>query len=445
MEITDDRLRSIGAQEPSATAGEAAMMAEELLRVRAKPKPARSSKKSDAAATWRALLIAARSIEPVMGRVLLTGKGLRAWTDALQLECEGPALGPEPMAAVVDCEALYRALRGAKGSITWDGARTFTNGDATFQIDVAGAEDYPIMGKFDVAPDGGPWQLRHSGSIDFVASDLQELLARVHHAVSKDYTLPNRWGVQLSPGVAIATDGHRIAVTDVDASDKVSRDQGVLLPRPAVDLLHGRLLKRMTGPVVMRWCWFYEERPGRGVKGQVELTGAGWILRAQLADVDYVPWQKVIPSQGRFTAALRSRKELLDALKRLSTAEKVDLIADANGERLKLDGQAADGAKSSILIPAISVTPGFEIRLNHSYFVEALESLEGSEVVLNYGYSKDPGNDPIKISCVEAPCSVRVIMPMRREVIIGVDGGTARPFARDHAASTERRAVLRRG
>jgi len=413
--------------DPPITLAEGAAMASALL----KRKSAKKSKGPDPARELRAALEHVRALDlpkymPVMNYALVSGAILRATDLYSELEIAIPDLGGSGLLPIVD---VLMALKGASGAVTWDGARQLTMGSTSVQLLAPPlVEDYPAMSwgaaieePPPVASPAPPWKARESHVHTVDAAELFTKIAAVEHASSADETRPHLNGLLIvfRSGDHVdcaATDGHRLAVTDMSSEQERERVTTLILPRSTLALLSR--FSRGSDRLHMRWAWFDRKHVGFGeTLGRVEISGAGWRLRAKPVDGHFPPYEKVIPGPGTMRWDL-PRGAITAALEALSAAPQgrcggSRLEVSEDGSTLVMSLESPDSGTITHRVPVQPTGERFVIGVNAGYLLDATRSITGDAVVIDVGYSKDKAIDPIRVWSPAAPLDMRVVMPCR--------------------------------
>ena len=198
---------------------------------------------------------------------------------------------------------------------------------------------------------------------------------------------------------SVATDGHRLALSDLDQADLSDSVKQVIVPRKGVIELQ-RLLQEVEGNVNLSL-------------GTAHLCAASdsFTLTTKLIDGKFPDYERVIPKNGERTV-LADRQELHQALARtgLFSNEKF------RGIRVKLEsGQlqlSANNPEQEEAEETISVEysgDDLEVGFNVSYLQDVLSVLESEKVRMTLQDS----NSSAVIEDPEKEDSVYVVMPMK--------------------------------
>jgi len=237
------------------------------------------------------------------------------------------------------------------------------------------------------------------------AHTLAAMLKRTDGHVSLDETRFHVCGVKLEADGdvlrALATDGHRLALTEApfDLASLVFPGKGASVPRRSC--IEIRKVLQAGGCRVG-----VDDRNIYVSQGAVEIT-------SKLILGDFPAWRQIIPSEAR-TPLVVPRKPLIAALERSSV-----LCTDTRGVKLSLSKGALrieasdpDKGTSDETIAATYTGKARVMGFNPSYLIDALKTIEGDDVALLLGGELDPGI----VKAINGPSDEKhlvVIMPMR--------------------------------
>lgn len=197
-----------------------------------------------------------RNTIPILSNVLLSAEGGRLAFSATDLDMEivdeAEALVTIPGQITAPAHTLYEIVRklpdGADVELRFSGEDprlTIRAGRSSFALPVLPAGDFPVM-----SADA------EGASFSLMKDDLIRLIDKTRFAVSTEetrYYLNGLYLHTLSDGGvsklrAVATDGHRLALAEMDAPAGSASAPGVIVPRKTIDQVR-RLLDDGSGPV----------------------------------------------------------------------------------------------------------------------------------------------------------------------------------------------------
>ena len=247
------------------------------------------------------------------------------------------------------------------------------------------------------------------------AAVLRRALGRVAYAAAEDSKPSNICGVHLEIVTdgeeqvlrLVATDGHRLALADLELSADEVPDlgAGLLLPTKSVSAMH-----RVLG----------EGSVSLGLsRDLVTLNTNGDLLQSLPLGHSFPDYSVVIPQAHKFRA-MAPRAALVEALKRMEAIARGKFpavtLAFASGI-LDLTGTDPDVGEAAEHLEVEWEGEAVAVNLNTRYLRDACDRLEGPEVVLDF----DGAAAPVKVHShaeQDAGC-MAVIMPMD----IGAKGG----------------------
>ena len=341
-----------------------------------------------------------RQTMPILANVLLSARDGQISITATDLEVELVASGPLDVDTAGEVTVpgrklldICRALPdGAKISLSQSGDKVqVRSGRSKFVLATLPAAEFPAID--DINPDS---------NLDVDQGTLGRLLERTHFAMAQQdvrYYL-NGLLVETGDGVlrAVATDGHRLALSQSETGGSGAPAKQVIVPRKGVLELQ-RLL---------------------GDEGEVRLALSNNHIRieldgirftSKLIDGRFPEYDRVIPKDpgNELTA---DREVLKGALQRTAilSNEKyrgIRLMLKDGGLKLQAHNPEQEEAEEEVEVDYTG--EDMEIGFNVNYLVDALNAVGGDEVTLGFVDSnsscllREPGNDDCQY----------VVMPMR--------------------------------
>lgn len=274
-------------------------------------------------------------------------------------------------------------------------------GGVKFKLNAIPAADFPAM-----APVGSEHK-----TTDFEVEPevLADLFSKVKFCQSTEETRYYLNGVFFhSPERsgklrAVATDGHRLAVMEVEAPAGSSGFAGAIVPRKAVGLLLdilkvARKLPGGPGPVTVSF------EPGRIAfcVGHVTLT-------SKLVDGTFPEYERVIPRYGHTaTVSVKKLEEAVAQVAIISQEKGKAVKLDFTSDRLTVSQQNPDTGFSETTIPCLADEP-LHIGFNSRYLLDMLGHIAGDSMLMTLTDASSPAviRDPAD------PRFMAVLMPMR--------------------------------
>lgn len=237
---------------------------------------------------------------------------------------------------------------------------------------------------------------------------LREALYRTSFAVSREDNQYLLTGVHLEIKdqrlTFIATDGRRLARTNISANISPSFSGVYVLPIKAVD-------------EIQRWLEGNEKDPVKlfllGDKFALEASQVTVITK--LLSGDYPDVDRVIPKSSESTVALH-REELITLLRQVSLfapeKEQSVCFCFTDGE-LQLSAASAKSGEGKVSMPVNYQGPQLDIAFNSGFFLDILKHSHQETVNLGLSDRYNPGVITDAEPDEEDPDSLFVLMPMR--------------------------------
>jgi DNA polymerase-3 subunit beta len=337
---------------------------------------------------------------PILANVLLAAKDGQVAVTATDLEVElvanvdvdveAPGEVTVPGRKLLDiCRALpdeadvSMSLSGEKLSVK--------SGRSKFSLMTLPAAEFPRVGEIDAG-----------SSVAVSQATLAKLLDKTHFSMAQQDVRYYLNGLLLETGDkclrAVATDGHRLALCEVDLEEQKLPEQQVIVPRKGV--LELQRLMEGDGDLQV-------ELGSNHVR--IQLPGIRYT--SKLIDGRFPEYERVIP-QDTANQLTTDREAFRGALQRTAilSNEKyrgIRLIIKKDGLLLQAHNPEQEEAEEEVEIAYDG--DDIEIGFNVNYLLDALAAIESEEVALAVvdGNSscllREPGNDESKY----------VVMPMR--------------------------------
>lgn len=341
-----------------------------------------------------------RQTMPILSNVLLTLQGTKLSITATDLEVEMVAEaevngdgGGEITVPGRKLHDIFRALPDAVSvEFTLSGERlTIKAGRSRFTLSTLRAADFPTVEEI-----GAKQTLRVN------KPDLRRLVDKTHFSMAQQDVRYYLNGLLLETEKkrlrAVATDGHRLALSEVDLIGPASRDEQLIVPRKGV-LELSRLLEG-EGEVEMALG-------ANHIRVQLE----GVRLTSKLIDGRFPEYSRVVPSQPK-NVMKADRNLFRHALQRTAILSNEKY----RGVRLELSPNSvilqANNPEQEEAVETLEVEysgDAMEIGFNVNYLLDALAAVDSEQV--EFGVTdansscliREPGNERTKF----------VVMPMR--------------------------------
>lgn len=295
-------------------------------------------------------------------RLVVVGSDLDL-TIRVQSEVGGEEDGTTVIPAALGTE-IMRALESGRVQLEVDdkGARV-TSGRSDFNLRTLPADEFP---KFDEP--GGE-------AVTLDVGNFAAALEQVVKAASVDDSRPILTGVLLaaeSDGLRlVATDSYRMAVRDLPGTEVLGRDQTVLVPSRALDVVN-----RLLGDAKDLSIQLGEH--------DAEFTIDDTKIVTRLIEGEFPNYQGLIPD-GHPNRLIVDRESLLSALQRvrLLARDATPVRLAMTGEGLELVAISQDVGQAHESLDASYTGNDLTVAFNPEYLLDGLEVSPGKEVSLD--------------------------------------------------------------
>lgn len=207
--------------------------------------------------------------------------------------------------------------------------------------------------------------------------------------------------MEISPGKIklVATDGHRLALSEIDIDTEVGEEKQIIVPRKAV-LELSRLLESADNPVK---CILSQNH--------LRVETDSLVFTTKLIDGKFPDYQRVIPVDGNKTMEV-NREILKQAMSRIAilSNEKyrgIRLALSAGNLSIQANNPDQEEAEEELQVDYAEAD--VEIGFNVTYLIDVLNVIQSEKVQIKL---KDSNSSAI-ISDSEDDSSLYVVMPMR--------------------------------
>jgi DNA polymerase-3 subunit beta len=254
-------------------------------------------------------------------------------------------------------------------------------------------------------PDLAAGDMTHKFTL--AAADLKRLINKTQFAISTEETRYYLNGIYLHVAGtgksqtlrAVATDGHRLAQTDIALPAGAAGMPGVIVPRKTVTEVQ-RLIEDNQGDIAIELS-----------SSKIRFSIGNVVLTSKLIDGTFPDYARVIPS-GNDKELTIDKKDFEAAVDRVSTvssergrAVKLSL----SGGKLILSVTNPDSGSATEELEVEYDADPLDIGFNSRYLLDIAAQLDGEAAVLRLA---DPGS-PTLIQDKDAKGSLYVLMPMR--------------------------------
>ncbi len=351
-----------------------------------------------------------KSSMPILSNILLSAEG----TDTLRLAATDLYLGVN---ATVKAEVKKGGMIAVSARTLFDIVKNLPEGEITWTVGENQAAEIKC-GKVRYKIPGMPGEdfppLPNPGDAEFAELDgevLGGLIAHTQFSMSTDDTRPHLAGALFEGDGKIVrmvtTDGHRLSKAEVKQGDGAAMlNFSMLVPNKGVGELK-RLIEDAKADK--------DQKPTVGIctsGGSAFFRRDDIMLSVKLADEQFPPYAKVIPSQQGQKVRM-GRNQIIEALRRISLVandKSGGVRLQIESGQLKITSENPDVGEGSEELDIDYAGEPVNIGFNARYLLDALGCLTSDDVSLEITGELDPGVVKPENEDVDF---VGVIMPMR--------------------------------
>ncbi|MEE8058772.1 MAG: DNA polymerase III subunit beta [Pseudomonadales bacterium] len=270
---------------------------------------------------------------------------------------------------------------------------TLTCGRSRFTLTTLSANDFPTIEVNN----------KQSNTLTIDASILNQLIANTQFAMAhrdvRYYLNGMFFRVDNKELSVVATDGHRLSTNTIDITSTINPCRELIVPRKGIaEML--KALKWVSGDVTLTFS-----------ANHICLKGDCFNLISKLVDGKYPDFESVIPKSNdkRLVADLG---HLQSSLKRASilTHDKTNGVKlSLTNNQLQVNTNSLDVGGSEDFVDIEYSDANLVICFNVAYLLDALNVINGSKAVIDFGSS----NNSIIIHGKQATGSRNIVMPIR--------------------------------
>jgi DNA polymerase III subunit beta len=346
-----------------------------------------------------------RNTIPILSNILLQAEGDRLSLTATDLDIEATDAAEAKIkkagAVTAPAQTLFDVVRklpeGSEISLDLgEGRLSISSGRSKFSLPTLPAADFQTMAK-EAAPT----------KFEIEAAELRRLIDKTRFAISTEETRYYLNGIYLhhAKGAkgnvlrAVATDGHRLALAEVEAPKGSSTLKGIIVPRKAVAEAR-RLLEDAPETVTI------EASDSKIVFhiGEAKLT-------SKLIDGSFPDYQRVIPKEN--SKILKIDNKLFSAA--------VDRVSTVSAERSRSVKLSLASGKLTLAVSHSETGQGteeleadydsdpMEIGFNAKYLLDVAQQIEADEALIEFNDSASPA----RVLDTKDSGAQYVLMPLR--------------------------------
>jgi DNA polymerase-3 subunit beta len=311
-----------------------------------------------------------------------------------------PVIDGQDGATTVPVHLLYDIVRklpeDAAITLQGEGGNVVIKaGKSRFSLPTLPIEDFPALNQPSLATE-----------FTLAIADVKKLIDRTRFAMSTEETRYFLNGIYLhvSQGETkslrgVATDGHRLALTDLTLPEGADGFTGVIIPRKTINELR-KLLDDAANSINIQLS-----------DTRIRFIFDGIRLSSKLIDGTFPDYNKVIPSSN-------DKSILVDASNLACAVDRVATISTDKTRAVKLhitsgaltvSASSQDNSSATETIDAAYEGDEFEIGFNARYLLDIFGQIDGNEVDLQMLDSASP----TIVSDSKDSSSLYVLMPMR--------------------------------
>ena len=282
---------------------------------------------------------------------------------------------------------------GAKVTLAVEGERaTLRSGRSRFTLATLPADDFP---KVD--------EVASTRTVALPQATLRQLIEATHFSMAQQDVRYYLNGLMLelagSRLRAVATDGHRLSLADIQAEIEIDEPVQVIVPRKGIT----ELLRLLEGSDAEAQVEFGSNH--------VRVTLPGMTFTSKLIDGRFPDYERVIPalSKAPITADCAALRQALTRTSILSNEKYRGIRFQLDQGNLRILAHNPEQEEAEEEIEVEYAGQPLEIGFNANYIIDALSAIRTEQVVLNITDSSS--------SCLLTPTDGNdcryVVMPMR--------------------------------
>ena len=350
-----------------------------------------------------------RNTIPILSNVLLEADGAALSLTATDLDIEASdstiAHVDQSGSITAPAQTFFDVVRklpeGSDIELTLDAEAnrlSIASGRSRFSLPTLPASDFQTMSREDV-----------DNSFEINAAEFRRLIDKTKFAISTEETRYYLNGIYLHGAEAdggkgrvlrsVATDGHRLALAEVEAPDGAQMLPGIIIPRKAVAEIR-RLLDDATENV---------EVSASEAKIVVRVGEA--VLVSKLIDGSFPDYTRVIPKSNEAILNVTNAdfRNAVDRVATVSVERSRSIKLSLESQKVVLQVQNSETGHGVEEVEANYQGEPIEIGFNAKYLLDVAQQIEGDEARFEFG----DANSQARVLDPADPCAQYVLMPLR--------------------------------
>lgn len=280
---------------------------------------------------------------------------------------------------------------------TGDGSQlTLSAGRSKFKLSCLPTEDFPVISAGDLP-----------NNFSMSAADLRGLIDRTRFAISTEETRYYLNGIYLhvikKNGVsllrAVATDGHRLARSDIPMPVGAEGMPGIIVPRKAV-LEIRKLIDELDDEIDIGLS-----------ETKIKFSFGGTALTSKLIDGTFPDYDRVIPEGNDKILEVETDlfAQAVDRVSAISTEKSRAVKLNISKDNLILSANSADNDTANEALQVDYDDAEIEVGFNSRYLLDIAQQIRGDKVRFTLA---DSGS-PTLVQDLNDEGAIYVLMPMR--------------------------------
>jgi len=346
-----------------------------------------------------------RTTIPILSNVRLDAKEGALFLNATDMDLEVVESASAKIitegAMTTSAHTLYDIVRklpdGSQIEFVYsDNNLTLTSGRSRFQLSCLPPEDFPLL---------APGDFLNKFSLN--ASDLRTLIDRTRFAISTEETRYYLNGIYLHANTdgrvnvltSVATDGHRLALSEMALPEGASGMPGVIIPRKAILELR-KLIDLEDKEVNVSLS-----------ESKIRFSLGKTLLTSKLIDGSFPDYGRVIPENNDKVMEVNTRSfsEAVDRVSAISAEKSRSIKLNIEKGLLTLSASSPESGSASEEIEATYDSSQLEIGFNSRYLLDIAQQIDGEAV----RFTMEGPDSPTIVQDSSDGSSTFVLMPMR--------------------------------